>query len=69
MPVPIMLVTTKAAAPQTLSSRRNWAPASTVRCGLPDRRSDPSLNCWVAIHSLLAERLPGDDFRFRLIVV
>src|SRR5262249_39130039 len=34
IPMPIMLVTTKADAPQTLSARRNWAPASTVCCGL-----------------------------------
>src|SRR5262245_40413773 len=69
MPVPIMLVTTKAVAPQTLSARRNWAPASTACCGFPGRRSDRSLNCSVAIHCLLAERPAGDDFSFRLIVV
>src|SRR5262245_25328506 len=69
MPVPIMLVTTKADAPQEPSARRNWAPASTVCRGLPDRRSDRSLGRRVVIYFLLAGRLVGDDFRSRLIIV
>jgi hypothetical protein len=66
--MPIILVTTKAPAPQTLSARRNWAPASDVCCGLPERRLDCSSDCWLDIHYLLADQAFGDDFRFRLII-
>src|SRR5262245_16392233 len=69
MPTPIMLVITKAPAPQTLSARRNCAPASAGCRGLSGRRLDRSSDCCFDIDFPLAGGPSGDDFRFRLIIL